>query len=69
MLEPINFLCPLKQKLDDYRNGETTLNEMLDFLYGIDPNLEKKVVRLQKKFKKDREKLYYQKVQRWKKRN
>ena len=58
-MKAINFLCPLKQKLDDYRNQIVTLNEMLDFLYGIDPNLEKKVVRLQKKFKKERQKEYY----------
>ena len=68
-MKAINFLCPLKQKLDDYRNQIVTLNEMLDFLYGIDPNLEKKVVRLQKKFKKERQKEYYRKVERWKNRS
>ena len=58
MKKGISFLCPLKQKLDDYRSGYITLNQMLDFLYYIDNRFEKKVVELQKEYSKEKLKEY-----------
>ena len=68
-MKPINFLCPFKQKLDEFRNGHISLDEMLDFIYSIDKNFKKKVVRLQKDFKANRDKEYWRVVGKWKKQN
>jgi hypothetical protein len=54
----ISFLCPLKQKLDDFRSNYISLDDMLEFLYSIDNKYEKKVVALQKKYKVQKLKEY-----------
>jgi len=63
------FLCPLKQTLDDFRIGDITLDEMLEYLYEIDSGFKKKVVRLQKEYSKEKHKEYKTYLDKWKKLN
>ena len=44
-----DFQNPLKEKLIDFRTGNISLHEVLDFLYSLDPRIEKKLLKLQKK--------------------
>ena len=46
------FGCKLKEKLNDYRAHMITLDEMLQFIYSIDPKFEKKVISLQNEQRK-----------------
>ena len=48
-----DFQNPLKQKLIDFRSGNISLFEVLDFLYSLDPRIEKKLLKLQKKNTED----------------
>ena len=41
------FGNPLKEKLNDYRGHLLTLDEILDYIYSIDPKFKKKMLDLQ----------------------
>lgn len=41
------FQNPLKEKLNDYRGHLLTLDEILDYIYSIDPKFKKKMLDLQ----------------------
>ena len=45
------FKNPLKEKLNDYRCLMLTLDEILEFIYSIDPKFEKKMLALQNESK------------------
>ena len=49
------FGNPLKEKLNDYRAHLLTLDEILEFIYSIDPKFEKKTLRLQNDRRKELE--------------
>lgn len=52
MKERDTFGNPLKNKLSDFRGHFITLDEMLEYIYSIDPKFEKKVLRLQNEWRK-----------------
>jgi len=41
------FQNPLKEKLNDYRGHLLTLDEILDYIYSIDPKFKNKILSLQ----------------------
>ena len=48
-----HFRNPLKQKLIDFRTNNLSLHEILDYIYELEPRIEKKLLSLQKKNTKD----------------
>ena len=48
-----HFRNPLKQKLIDFRTNNLTLYEIIDYIYELEPRIEKKLLSLQKKNTKD----------------
>lgn len=60
MKERDTFRNPLKEKLNDYRVHLLSLDEILEFIYSIDPEFEKKVLSLQN----DRRKKFESKARR-----
>jgi len=53
-----NFHCPLKQKLDDFRNGYISLDKIMEYLYGVDKGFKRKVVKLQEEYSKKKKEEY-----------
>ena len=47
------FRNPLKQKLIDFRCHDISMHEILDYIYTLEPRIEKKLLSLQKKNTKE----------------
>tara|TARA_R110000787_G_scaffold285048_1_gene399668 strand:+ start:124 stop:333 length:210 start_codon:yes stop_codon:yes gene_type:complete len=64
-----SFYCPLKQNLDDFRNGVLTLEQMVSYIYSIDNSIYKKITTLQNIEKEKRESEFNKYKEKWKRRD
>tara|TARA_R110000787_G_scaffold169107_6_gene281842 strand:+ start:1312 stop:1485 length:174 start_codon:yes stop_codon:yes gene_type:complete len=50
MKQSNTFYNPLKEKLNEYRCHNITLDEMVSYIYKLNPNIKKKVLSMQNEY-------------------
>lgn len=50
MKQSNTFYNPLKEKLNEYRCHNITLDEMITYIYKLNPNIKKKVLSMQNEY-------------------